>query len=573
MTDPSPDATGASSAASAELARLAEDFWETELAADPLWATNVGRRDYDHLLAPLSPVELADLGRRLSGQRDAAAQIAEGDLDDDDRVTRAALLAAIDATSAVVRSDHRAYTVDPMAGPQVEFLNLPDYHVAETVEQGRAMVERWQAMGPWIESLTERQRASLTAGRPPVLVLVDKVINELDELLARRDEVWPLLAPTAVDHADWPDDELHRFTDALERAVRDGIRPAFAAYRDFLINEARPAARGDEAVGIGHLEGGQATYRSLAEAHTTIAAEPEALHAIGLAEIERLDAELTALGGRLLGARDLADTLRRLRTDPALHFVSGEEIVEVAESSLERANAAIPDWFGLLPRAGCEVTAMGAHEEEHSTIAYYRDPSPDGSRPGRYHVNRSHPETRPRYEAEALAFHEAVPGHHLQVALAQERDGLPAFRRHSLSTAYVEGWGLYAERLADEMGLYSGDLDRIGIASFDAWRASRLVVDTGMHALGWSRSRAITFMTEHTALGLNNITNEVDRYIGWPGQALAYKVGQLEILRLRSEAQARQGEAFDIRRFHDAVLGPAPLPLAVLRRVVERDLA
>jgi uncharacterized protein (DUF885 family) len=216
---------------------------------------------------------------------------------------------------------------------------------------------------------------------------------------------------------------------------------------------------------------------------------------------------------------------------------------------------------------------MGAHEEEHSTIAYYRDPAPDGSRPGRYHVNRSHPETRPRYEAEALAFHEAVPGHHLQVALAQEREGLPAFRRHSLSTAYVEGWGLYAERLADEMGLYSGDLDRIGIASFDAWRASRLVVDTGMHALGWSRSRAIAFMTDHTALGLNNITNEVDRYIAWPGQALAYKVGQLEILRLRDEAQARQGGDFDIRRFHDAVLGPAPLPLGVLRQVVERELA
>jgi uncharacterized protein (DUF885 family) len=215
---------------------------------------------------------------------------------------------------------------------------------------------------------------------------------------------------------------------------------------------------------------------------------------------------------------------------------------------------------------------MAAHEEEHSTIAYYRDPAADGSRPGRYYVNRSHPETRPRYEAEALAYHEAVPGHHLQVALAQELAGLPAFRRHAVTTAYVEGWGLYAERLADEMGLYSGGLDRIGIASFDAWRASRLVVDTGMHAFGWSRSRAIAFMTQHTALGTNNIANEVDRYIVWPGQALAYKIGQLEILRLRDEARARQGDRFDIRRFHDAVLEPGALPLDVLRRVVERRL-
>ena len=184
----------------------------------------------------------------------------------------------------------------------------------------------------------------------------------------------------------------------------------------------------------------------------------------------------------------------------------------------------------------------------------------------------SEPETRPRYEAEALAFHESVPGHHLQVALAQEIDGLPAFRRHSLVTAYVEGWGLYSERLADEMGLYSGDLDRFGIASFDAWRACRLVVDTGMHALGWSRSRAIAFMTEHTALGENNIANEVDRYIAWPGQALAYKVGQLELLRLRSEARERQGDRFDIRAFHDAILDGGALPLPVLRQVVETRL-
>ncbi|MEO8246387.1 MAG: DUF885 domain-containing protein [Chloroflexota bacterium] len=557
----------------AELARLADEFWETELAADPLWATNVGRREFDHLLPPLTDADQQALAGRLQTQQRAVAAVPTAGLGDDDRVTHAALLAAIEATLAFVRADVRSHTVDPMGGPQVEFLNIPDYQSAETVEQGRAMAERWRAMGPWVELLTQRQRASLEEGRPPVRILVEKVIDELDGLLAERDESWPLLSPTAVDHADWPDDELHRFTDALESAVRDGIRPAFAAYRDFLQDEALPVSRGDDAVGLGYLDGGQATYRSLARAHTTIDASPEELHAIGLGEIERLDAELTKLGGQLLGARDLGDTLRRLRTDSALHFVTAEEIVEVAEASLSRAMSAIPSWFGLLPRAACEVTAMGAHEEEHSTIAYYRDPAPDGSRPGRYHVNRSHPETRPRYEAEALAFHEAVPGHHLQVALAQEREGLPAFRRHSLSTAYVEGWGLYAERLADEMGLYSGDLDRIGIASFDAWRASRLVVDTGMHALGWSRSRAITFMTDHTALGLNNITNEVDRYIAWPGQALAYKVGQLEILRLRDEAQARQGGAFDIRRFHDAVLGPAPLPLGVLRQVVERQLA
>lgn len=559
--------------AAAALAEVAGRHWETALRGDPFTATGLGYREHDAELPPIHAADLAAQAAELEGQRTAVAAIAEEDLDDVDRVTRAALLAEIEGRLAFVTADLAAFTVDPLNGPQVAFLNVPDYQGVTTVDQGRDMVERWRAMGPWIEVLTARQRASLAAGRPPVRVLVEKVIDELDTLLARPDAEWPLTSPAWEDRPAWTDAGARSFADDLLGAVRDGIRPAFAAYRAFLADEALAAARGDESVGLGHLEGGPATYAALASAHTTIDADPERLHAIGLAEIERIDAELTALGRSLLGASDLPDTLRRLRSDPELHFASGDEIVDVAEQSLMRANAAVPDWFGLVPTAPCEVTPMGAHEEEHSTIAYYRDPAADGSRPGRYHVNRSHPESRPRYEAEALAFHEAVPGHHLQVALAQERAELPPFRRHSLSTAYVEGWGLYAERLADEMGLYSGDLDRIGIASFDAWRASRLVVDTGMHALGWSRARAIAFMTDHTALGLNNIANEVDRYIAWPGQALAYKVGQLELLRLRAEARERQGGRFDIRAFHDAVLGPAPLPLAVLRGVVERELA
>jgi uncharacterized protein (DUF885 family) len=196
----------------------------------------------------------------------------------------------------------------------------------------------------------------------------------------------------------------------------------------------------------------------------------------------------------------------------------------------------------------------------------------DGSRPGRYYINLHAPETRPRYEAEALAFHEAVPGHHLQIAIAQELDDVPAFQRNLGSTAFAEGWGLYTERLSDEMGLYSGDMDRFGILSFDAWRAGRLVVDTGMHALGWTRQQAIDFLAGHSALGLNNIANEVDRYIVWPGQALAYKIGQLEILRLRREAERRLGARFDIKAFHDTVLGSGAVSLPVLAGIVDRWL-
>jgi uncharacterized protein (DUF885 family) len=302
--------------------------------------------------------------------------------------------------------------------------------------------------------------------------------------------------------------------------------------------------------------------------HTSLGLDAATIHRIGLDEVARVDAEMADLAGRVLGTADRAAAIERLRSEAALHFTTEAEVFETATASLARALAGLGSWFGIVPRAACEVVAMPRHEAEHSTIAYYREPAADGSRPGRYYINTSKPATRPRYEAEALAFHESVPGHHLQTAIAQELADLPAFRRFGGTTAYVEGWGLYSERLADEMGLYSTDLDRIGVLSFDGWRACRLVVDTGLHALGWTRAAAIDFMTAHTALAPNNIANEVDRYISVPAQALAYKVGQLELLRLRDEARAALGGRFDIRRFHDTVLGAGPLPLGTLREVV-----
>jgi uncharacterized protein (DUF885 family) len=554
------------------LASLSDEFWATSLEISPLTATQLGEPGHDDALPPIEPDSRDALSRLLRKQRAAVDALASARLSEEDGVTRLALIEAIEAQLTVLDADLPSFTVDPMSGPQIELLNVPDYQPADTAAQARDMVERWRRMGPWIDALAGRQRASIDDGRRPVRILTERVVDELNTLLARADDDWPLLQPARTARPGWSESERARFVEDLREAVRGGIRPAFERYRAFLVDEALPVARGDDEVGLGALSDGLGLYRSLARMHTTTELDPEDLHAIGLAEIERIDAELTAFGREQLGASTLADTIERLRADPALHFTTGVEVEEVARQSLARAQEAVPEWFGSLPSTPCEVVPIPEHEAEHSTIAYYRDPAADGSRPGRYYVNLTHPETRPRYEAEALAFHESVPGHHLQVALAQQLTDLPRFRRFGLTTAYVEGWGLYAERLADEMGLYSGDLDRIGIASFDGWRASRLVVDTGMHAMGWSRSQAIAFMTEHTALAPNNIANEVDRYITWPGQALAYKIGQLELLRLRDAARLRLGDRFDIRRFHDAVLQPGALPLSILRAVVERTL-
>jgi uncharacterized protein (DUF885 family) len=263
----------------------------------------------------------------------------------------------------------------------------------------------------------------------------------------------------------------------------------------------------------------------------------------------------------------------RLRNSPEMHFQTAAEIVGKAESTLARARDAMPRAFGIVPKARCEIAVIPAHEAPLTTIAYYRQPSADRSRPGRYYVNTYEPATRTRYEAEALAFHEAIPGHHLQIAIAQELEGLPLVRRHAGDNAYVEGWALYTERLCDEMGLYSSDVDRLGMLSFDAWRACRLVVDTGLHAMGWSRQRAIDYMIANTLLAENNCENEVDRYIGNPGQALGYKIGQREMFALRAKAMAALGDRFDIREFHDRVLGQGAVTLAVLRELIAEWIA
>jgi uncharacterized protein (DUF885 family) len=347
------------------------------------------------------------------------------------------------------------------------------------------------------------------------------------------------------------------------------VAPAFGRLRAALAEEILPRARPDDAVGLAHLPGGDRYYKASLQAYLSLDTSPDELHRLGLAELERIDAELTDLAGRLFGTRELAGALERLRSDPALRFADRDEVLATAAASTARAEAALDGWFGLRPAGPCEVLAMLPHEEPASPAAKYLPPSPDGSRPGRYYVNLAKPEQRPRFDAEALAFHESVPGHHQQIGVAQELPGLPTFRRFGMVTAYVEGWGLYAERLSDEMGLYSGDLDRIGILSFDAWRASRLVVDTGLHALGWSRQQAIDVLRAHTALAPRDIPVEVDRYIGWPAQATAYKVGQLELLRLRSEAQRRAGSGYEMRRFHDTVLGSGALPLTALSEVVQ----
>ncbi len=292
------------------------------------------------------------------------------------------------------------------------------------------------------------------------------------------------------------------------------------------------------------------------------------MHNVGVETIDALVDEYRSMGAEVLGTIDMDEIFTRLRNDPELRFSKPEEIVAAAQDAMDRANAAVPEWFGRLPKTPCVMAEVPEQGGEEAPLAYYFPPATDGSRPGMFFVNTTEAHTRTRFESEALAFHESIPGHHFQLAIAQELEGIPEFRKHALATAYVEGWGLYTERLADEMGLYSSPLARMGMLSFDSWRACRLVVDTGMHAMGWSRQDAIDYMVMNSPQAHHNIVTEVDRYIGWPAQALAYMVGRNEIVDIREKARSAAGPEFDIRTFHDQVLTNGQVTLPILRKLV-----
>ena len=552
------------------LEELSTAYWETYLEVSPLFATALGDSRYDDRMPDTTPAGTAEARGRFEALLVQVEALDAAALSPEDRITHSALRESLAADIAERRTGLLGWNVDPIDGVPAELLAVPDYQPLETPDDGERMVARWRAMARHTDAHLETLRRSLADGQvacsPPML----RTVAILEDLLDADVSTWPLMDParesTAI--AAWSTSERERFVGALREAVEGEIRPAFVRLHDALVTEIVPSARPDDAPGMCAVPGGPDGYRHLIRMHTSLEVDAATLHRTGLEQIERIDAELTELGGRVLGLKGHAEALAALQGDPSLYFTSREGVYAKAAACLARASEAAPDWFGRLPLAACEIVPMGAHEEDHVGAAYYRQPAADGSRPGQYVINTARPEARPHYEAEAMTYHESIPGHHLQVALGQELHDLPEFRRHLGPTAYFEGWGLYAERLADEMGLYTGDIDRLGLISFDAWRAARLVVDTGIHAIGWSRQQAIDFLLAHTALTAANAADEVDRYIVLPGQALAYKTGQLELLRLRADAEAAMGDAFDIRGFHDVVLGGGALPLPTLATVV-----
>lgn len=550
------------------LRRLLSDHWEATLAASPLWATRLGDHRWDDQLGDASPAGRARDRAARDGFLTRARALDRATLSDADALHLDLFVELLAEDQATDVCHNEWWGLSARENPLATVNDLPDTQPTVTVADGVHLVARYRRIPQLVQDWTDNLRLGIRAGYTPEVESTRLVARQLHDELALADIDLTLAAPLREDHPGWSPADLSRFRADMTVAVAQA-RVALSQFATFVDGELLPAARPADRAGIRYLPEGEACYAALVRRETSLPWSAERIHQVGLDELDRIHAEMRVLGSRLFGTDDLPTIYQHLRADPALRFASAEEVESTAAANLARAKAAIPAWFGRLPTADCVVKPIPGYLAPYTYIAYYNPAVPDGSQPGEYRVNLYAPETRPRFEAAALAAHESIPGHHLQIALAQEMTDLPAFRRNLGWNAYVEGWALYAERLADEMGLYQGDLDRMGMLSFDAWRATRLVVDTGIHAQGWTREQAVTFFLANTPLAENNVRNEVDRYITWPGQALSYKLGQMEILALRRDAEARLGPRFDVRGFHDVVLGAGAVSLPVLDRRVQ----
>ena len=538
---------------------IAARFWEDFLEQAPTTATVYGDNRYDDRLDDPGPAGRAAARELAERVRREAGEVPPEGLSVEDRITRDMLGIVADL---VVEGDdlafHELRTLSHIDGAQTVLAQLAVFQAADTPERLDNWLSRLRGYGPFLDANIEILREGMASGRTSARIVAERTIRQLEGLLAQPVEESPVVMMSQVA------DDAGRAQ--VLAAVRDVVRPADQRFLDMLRGEYLPSTR--EVPGLLSAPDGEALYRYAIRSWTTLDMDPRDVHQVGLDELAQIDTERRAIA-RDEGFGDDVDAYRlSVATDPANQAATQEELVARATEDITRAGEVAPRVFGRLPRAGCEVRPVEAFKEKDAPFAYYYPPSLDGSRSGIYYVNTYDLPSRTYSKLASTTYHEAIPGHHFQISLEMEHPSLNVFRRlgsRLTGAAYVEGWGLYSERLADELGLYRNQAERLGMLDAQAWRASRLIVDSGMHALGWSRQDSIDWLLR-TGLSETDAVIETDRYIVWPGQALSYMTGMREIRRLRRELEARDGTAFDIRRFHDELIGHGSLPLATLAR-------
>lgn len=553
-----------------QLTHLFDDEWEYTLREAPTFASHLGDRRYNDRWPDVS---LSAMLRRHAHQLETLqklTKIDEGALPPADRLNYRLFRRQVETDAAEFAFNWHLVPLDHRNGIQDES-SLGDSLSFATVKDYEDWIARLRSFPSYMDQTMAVMRAGIAAKVVQPQVVMRRLPAQIQKQIVEDPATSLYYKPFKSFPADFTSAQRERLEREAQAAIREQLVPSYRKFLGFFEREYFPACLPD--TGASRLPNGQEFYAFLARKHTTTTLTPAQIHEIGLSEVKRIRAAMEAIKQRVGFEGSLAEFFDHLRTAPQYRYTDANDLLTAYQAFSKRVDPLLPKLFRKLPRIPYGVEAIPEHMAPDTTTAYYRPPAADGSRAGTYFVNLYKPEKRPKYEIAALSLHEAVPGHHLQIALATELEHVPEFRKHGHFTAYVEGWALYAESLGDEMRLYDDPYSKMGQLTYEMWRAVRLVVDTGMHSMEWPREKGIQFFKDNAPKDELDITNEIDRYIAWPGQALAYKIGELKIKELRARAKAKLGDKFDIREFHDIVLQNGALPLDILEQIVDDWLA
>jgi len=544
-----------------QLLSLFDEQWQYVLRTNPEWATMLGDNRYNDRLSDESPEFFQS---ELEQQRKFLSRFEAIDpagFSRQDTLSRELMIRELRQQIEGAQFKSWEMPVNQMNGMHLELPDMVALTPFNTVTDYDNYLARLRQIPHAFDQMTANMRQGLRDGLMPPRYLLEKVSAEADDVASKTSENSPFAEPVKKFPTSLPAADQKRLRAAVLAAVADQIVPAYQRFAAFVRNDYAPHGRTEP--GVWSLPDGGARYRFEIRRMTTTDRTPEEIHALGLKQIDEIETEMLAVAHKL-SFKDLASLNDHIKNERHFYATSGQQVLDLYTNYARGMEPELPKLFGHLPKSKLTVIPMEASRSKNAVPADYTDGAADGSRPGHINVNEWDPEHRLVLNIEAIAYHEGIPGHHLQLSLAQEMQNLPEFRRHAGYTAFVEGWALYAERLGKEVGHYQDPYSDYGRLENEMWRAIRLVIDTGVHEKHWSRDQMVEYFHRYTAMDEPNVQSEVDRYIAWPGQALAYKLGQLEILKLREEARQKLGDKFDIRAFHDEVLGNGALPLDVL---------
>lgn len=545
---------------------LVEEVWQFKLKEAPLFATSAGEHRWNGRLPEVSEEDSARRDRKYQDFLQQLTSIDRESLSTNEQFSYDILLRQLKDNLSEFKFKTYLRPISQRSGFHIEFPELPKNVPLITTKDYENYISRLEAFARHTDQHIKIMRESIAQEQTIPAVVLEGWEESVDAQIHEQPEQSLLYEPCLDFPSQVPSAEHERLEQLIKKAIASSVIPGYKKFRQFMADEYVPQARGS--IGASALPNGREFYRYRVRRFTTLDLTPDEIHNLGLAEVKRIRGEMDEIIQQVEFDGDFQAFTQFLREDPRFYASTKEELLKEVGYVLKKMDGRLPELFGHLPRMPYGLREVPDFIAPRTTAAYYQRPAGDGSRAGFYYMNTYNLSSRPLYTVEALSFHEAVPGHHLQLALQQEIEDLHPLRRFSSFTAFVEGWALYSERLGSEVGFYEDPYSDFGRLTMEIWRACRLVVDTGIHYFGWSREKAIKYFQENTALSSHNIRAEVDRYISWPGQALAYKIGELKIRELRSKAEQQLGQQFDIREFHDVVLGGGSVPLDVLEKRV-----